>query len=176
MSKDIYDVMINPTRMRIVQILASLEKKTATELCEIISDVPRTTLYRHINILIDAHVLTVVEERKVRGSVERTLSLNTDELSKQNTMEDVPKKMFTFLMNIYTKFDKYFNRVKFKPGNNKIFFNNTILMMDDREFDQFLLELQGLLIKHSHEMSEGRRPRDISIISAPPKKVRNRNA
>lgn len=40
-------------------------------------------------------------------------------------------------------------------------------MMDDREFDQFLLELQGLLIKHSHEMSEGRNPRDISIIFAP---------
>lgn len=98
MSKDIYDAMINPTRMRIVQVFASQEKKTATELCEIISDVPRTTLYRHVNIVIDAHVLTVVEERKVRGSVERTLSLNTGELNKHNTMEDVPKKVFTFLI------------------------------------------------------------------------------
>jgi hypothetical protein len=41
-------------------------------------------------------------------------------------------------------------------------------MMTDSEFDQFLSELQALLIKYHGEAAEGRKARDISIISAPP--------
>ncbi len=175
MSKDIYNIMLNPTRMRIVQTLASREKMTANEVCETISDVPRTTLYRHINILIEANVLVVVEEKKIRGSLERTLSLNVVELNNHNTSENIPEQAFKFFMNTYTKFEKYFNRDNFVPGTNKIFFNNTVMMMDDHEFDLFLSELQALLIKYHYETSSNRKPRDISIISAPPLIVKNRD-
>lgn len=168
MPKDLYAVMLNPTRMRIVQALASRQTMTANELCEIICDVPRTTLYRQINILIEAEVLTVVEETKIRGSVERLLALNVNKLSRQNTQSDVPQQAFGFLMNTYAKFERYFNRENFSPGNNTVFFNNTVLMMDDGEFDRFLSELQTLLVKYHFEARDGRKPRDLSIISAPP--------
>ncbi|HAH95857.1 MAG TPA: hypothetical protein DHD79_03275 [Firmicutes bacterium] len=168
MPKDIYDVMLNPTRMRIVQILATHDTMTTTKLCEILNDIPRTTIYRHISILISASVLMVVDEKKIRGSVERTLALNIDRLSSCSTTEDIPQQAFRFLMNTYTKFEKYFNRDNFVSGTNKVFFNNTVMMMDDQEFDQFLSDLQALLIKYHYESSTERKPRDISIISAPP--------
>jgi len=41
------------------------------------------------------------------------------------------------------------------------------MMMNDDEFDQFLFELRGLLLKYSFEYASGRKPRDISVISAP---------
>jgi len=41
------------------------------------------------------------------------------------------------------------------------------MMMDDVEFDQFLAELRGLLIKYSFEVADGRRVRDITVLSAP---------
>ena len=153
--------------MRIVQVISNHDRTTANEICEKITDVPRTTLYRHISILIDAQIIDVVEERKVRGSVERTLSLNMSELSKHNTMVNVPQQALRFLMTIYSKFEKYFNN-KHVQRNNKIFFNNTVMMMSDLEFDQFLAELQALLAKYYSEKTDGRKPRDISIISAPP--------
>jgi len=168
MPKDIYEIMLNPTRMRIVQTLTAHEKITTTELCEIIKDVPRTTLYRHISILIDANILTVVAEKKIRGSLERTLSLNLDKFKHHNTVEDIPQQALRFFMTTYTKFEKYFNRENFVSGTNKIFFNNTIMMMNDQEFDMFLSELQSLLIKYHFDEANGRKPRDISIISAPP--------
>jgi len=168
MAKDLSDVMLNPTRMRIVQALAAHEKRTATELCELLNDVPRTTLYRHINILIDAKVLTIVEEKKIRGSLERTLSLNIDELRMPQDAKEVSKQAFGFLMNTYSKFQQYFDRDNFTPSNNKVFFNNTVMMMSDNEFDHFLADLQTLLVNYSFETSAGRKPRDISIISAPP--------
>ncbi|WP_026691199.1 helix-turn-helix domain-containing protein [Alteribacter aurantiacus] len=167
MTKSIYDIMLNPIRMRIVKTIAKNECMTSTEICVRIKDVPRTTLYRHISTLIDAGILKVVDENKIRGSVERILAMNVDEIAKHNTAENEPQQAFRFLMNIYGKFEKYFNEEKNVPANNVVFLNNTVMMMDDQEFDQFLSELQQLLLKYDYESADGRKPRDISIISSP---------
>ena len=159
--------MLNPVRMRIIQELSKRRSITATELCEKISDVPRTTMYRHINILLDNNILSVVSEKKIRGSLERTLALNIGEISKHNTLENASQNALGFLMNRYVKFHNYFSGEKPNPAKDKIFLNNTIMMMDDNEFDQFLLELRGLLIKYNFEIANGRKARDFSIISSP---------
>ena len=70
-------------------------------------------------------------------------------------------------MNRYTRFRNYFNSENQDPGKDKIFMTNTVTMMTDMEFDEFLLELRGLLLKYSFEVTDGRKARDISIISSP---------
>lgn len=165
---DINEVMLNPIRMRIIQELSTKENMTTTELCEKIRDIPRTTMYRHISILLDNNILSVVSEKKVRGSLERTLALNIGEISKHNTIENATQNVLAFLMNRYARFHSYFSGKNPDPAKDKIFCNNTVLMMDDDEFDQFLAELQGIFIKHNFEAADGRKARDISIISAPP--------
>jgi len=168
----IYEIMLNQTRMRIVQIISNKQKATTNEICEILFDVPRATIYRHISILIEADIISVVDEKKVRGSVERTLSLNMAELSKQNNSENIPQQAFQFFMSIYAKFEKYFsNKNRNEPA--KFFFNNTVMMMSNEEFDAFLSELQSLFVKYHFEMADGRKPRDITIISAPPEGIKN---
>lgn len=165
--KDINEVMLNPVRMRIIQEVAARQSITATELCEKISDVPRTTLYRHINILLENNLLSILSEKKIRGSLERTLALNIGEISKHNTLENASQNALSFLMNRYVRFHNYFSGENPDPGKDKIFLNNTVLMADDNEFDQFLSELRGLLIKYNFEVANGRKARDISVISAP---------
>lgn len=165
--KDINKVMLNPVRMRIIQELATRQGITTTELCEKISDVPRTTMYRHINILLGNNILCIVSEKKIRGSLERTLALNIEEISKHNTIENASQNALGFLMNRYVRFYNYFNGENPNPAKDKIFLNNTVLMMTDNEFDQFLSELRRLLIKYSFEVANGRKARDISVISAP---------
>lgn len=165
--KDINEIMLNPVRMRIIQELSARQSITATELCEEISDVPRTTMYRNINILLDNNILSVVSEKKIRGSLERTLALNIGEISKNNTLENASQNAFGFLMNRYARFHNYFSGENPNPAKDKIFLNNSVLMMDDNEFDQFLLELRGLIIKYNFEVANGRKARDISIISSP---------
>ncbi len=168
--KNINDIMLNPVRMRIIQTLAVKQTMTATEISEKISDVPRTTLYRHIKILLDSDILSVISEQKIRGSLERTLAINTGEIMKNNTLENASQNAFTFLMKKYVLFHNYFKDINANTGKDKIFFNNTILMMTDDEFDQFLSELGDLFKKYNFEFSKGRKARDISIISAPEEK------
>lgn len=165
--KNINEIMLNPVRMRIIQELSTGGTITAKELCEKISDVPRTTMYRHINILIKSSILSVVSEKKVRGSLERTIALNITEISKHNTIENSAENAFGFLMSNYAKFHKYFNGKSPNTSKDKVFLNNTVLMMSDTEFDQFIEELRQLILKYNFELTEMRKARDISIISSP---------
>lgn len=164
---DISEIMLNPVRMRIIQELAVKAKMTAAELGEKINDVPRTTLYRHINVLLENGILSVVSEKKVRGSLERTLALNIDEIKNHNRLENASRQALAFLMNRYAKFHNYFNGENPDPAKDRIFFNDTVLMMSDNEFDQFLAELRDLLIKFNFEPTNGRKTRDISVLSVP---------
>lgn len=73
-NRRIADVILHPVRLKIVHQLGGRSMTTA-ELRTALPDVKQATLYRHISALLEAEVLTVVEERQVRGTIERTLAL-----------------------------------------------------------------------------------------------------
>lgn len=165
--EDINKLLLNPVRMRIIQELSLRPSITAAELCEKISDVPRTTIYRHIRILIENELLTVISEKKIRGSLERTIALNTSKIAEQNTLENASQNAFGFLMRSYAKFHEYFRRESPDPEGDRIFLTNSVLMMSDEEYDRFLSELGQLFSKYHFESDSERKARDISIISSP---------
>nr|WP_165977186.1 helix-turn-helix domain-containing protein [Nonomuraea diastatica] len=66
---------LHPVRIRLAQILA-LGPRTGTQLRQALPHVPYSSLYRHIRWLVDAGVIHVVGERKVRGAVEHTYELD----------------------------------------------------------------------------------------------------
>ncbi|GAA3123735.1 DNA-binding transcriptional ArsR family regulator [Kribbella aluminosa] len=76
MPKDspIADVVMHPARLRIIQQLGGREL-TTTQLREALPEITQATLYRHVAALLDAGILAVVAERRVRGTTERTLAL-----------------------------------------------------------------------------------------------------
>jgi len=176
MQKDILKVMLNPIRMRIIQAFVPVgsdtgEQMTANDICEFLDDIPRTTLYRHINVLIKSEVLSVVSERRIRGSVERTLALNMSEFEKLQgeNVEDAPGLVLRYLMEIYAKFDRYFRAHDKSEKPDTMFLSSAILMLGDEDFKEFLDEMQAVLEKYrSKESTKERKPRDISFICAPP--------
>jgi len=166
-TSELQEALLNPVRMRIVQELAAKGKLTTGELCEKLPDVPKATMYRHIAVLLESAVLVVVSERKIRGSVERTLALDEGKIRGGNTLENASRNAFAFLMNRYAGFERYFSGPHPDPGKDRIFLNDTVLMLDDGEFDRFLGELRDLLVRYSFEASGNRKARDISILSSP---------
>src|SRR5215472_14866681 len=69
------DLLLHPVRLRIVQAFLGDRALTTAELRSELPDVPAASLYRHIARLVDAGVLAVVSERRVRGALERTYIL-----------------------------------------------------------------------------------------------------
>ena len=72
--RPIADLVLHPVRMKIIQQIGG-RSMTTTQLREALPEVRQATLYRHVAALLDADILTVVEERQVRGAIERTLAL-----------------------------------------------------------------------------------------------------
>lgn len=62
------EVIADPMRMQIIELLPT--PRTVKELAETM-EVPRTRLYHHIGLLVDAGVIEVVESREVRALTER---------------------------------------------------------------------------------------------------------
>ncbi|MGH8128402.1 MAG: helix-turn-helix domain-containing protein, partial [Gammaproteobacteria bacterium] len=75
--KTVIDVLLHPIRLRIVRAFLGDAKLTARDLAERLGDVPQATLYRHLNRLAEAGVLTVTSESPVRGAMERTYRFNS---------------------------------------------------------------------------------------------------
>src|SRR5690242_20562264 len=80
------DLLLHPVRWRIVQRVLGREL-TTTDLKRDLPDIPTTTLYRHVAALIDAGYLTVVRERKIRGTTERTLTLDQTKVGRIDERE-----------------------------------------------------------------------------------------
>ena len=75
--RSIAEILLHPVRLRSVLSVAG-RAKTSRAIQDDLDDIPQATLYRHINRLVEAEVLEVVDEQQVRGGVERTLALAED--------------------------------------------------------------------------------------------------
>ena len=101
---DYTEVLSNPVRMRIMQYMAINGEATTKEIAEYLTDIPRRTLYRHINFLIEGRAILVKEERKVRGGTERLLVDNQRGFVSNLGLSDAT---YQYLMDIYNKFCLY---------------------------------------------------------------------
>ena len=166
--KDINEVLLNPIRSRIIQYLARQQRATAGDIALFMTDVPKTTLYRHLNTLAKHNIITVVEENRVRGSVERTYSLDLKAISEKDTKENALGNAFGFLMKIYGDFDRYFSDENANPAADKVFLSNISLLLTDEEFNDLLKQINVLLAEHLNNKPENKRKqRSLSFISSP---------
>src|SRR5688500_17930500 len=69
------DAIFDPVRIRIVQALFGGARLTPAQLAPVTGPTPIATLYRDLNRLARAGIVTVVSERRTRGTVERTYAL-----------------------------------------------------------------------------------------------------
>ncbi|MFY1672346.1 helix-turn-helix domain-containing protein [Plantactinospora sp. WMMB334] len=68
------ETVLHPVRLRIVHVLMDREL-TARQLRAVLSDIPQASLYRHVGRLVDAGVLRVTREERVRGGTQRTYTV-----------------------------------------------------------------------------------------------------
>ena len=69
-------LLAHPVRLRVIHALRGGRVLTAGQRCDRVADVSNATMYRHLDLLTEAGVLEVAEERRVRGAVERHYRLH----------------------------------------------------------------------------------------------------
>ena len=159
------EVLMNPVRQRIFQYFLVHEKGTVKEIKKELSDIPSASLYRHIKILTDNSVLTVVEENRIRGTVESVYQLNKSALEIDDA-DGMGVQMA--LLGILSAFAKYFSSGKANPRKDMYMMTSCTLTLTDDEFKSFLAELSEIATKYmSKTVTEKSVSRQISLISAP---------
>lgn len=161
------DILLNPVRMRIIQHMADKQGRTVGSLSELMSDIPRTTLYRHINMLCEHGYLLVSKETRIRGAYEREYVLNLEALQETAEEESIEQNVKLFLMKLLSDFDRYF-KGKGNPVQDRLFLSSNTLLLSDHEYNQFIDELFEVVKKHlNFEPNPERKQRTLSIISSP---------
>lgn len=157
------DIITNPIRMKIMQLLQIRGEATTKQICEELHDVPQPTLYRHINYLLKEEVLIVKSERKVRGSVERLLAFNEAKFAEN---PDIADTAYQFLMALCGSFQRYSDRENADPVADMLSLRTYMLTLTDESYADFFAELRQVIEKYS-KPEEGGKIRSFSVISAP---------
>jgi len=167
----IADVVLNPVRLRIVQQLGGRELTTA-QLRTALPDVPQATLYRHVAALVDSGIVAIVDERRRRGAVERTLALGERmarvDHAELRTMSDARLRagFLTFLGDVARDFDRLIDsgdtRLRESLG-----FSRAPLYVDAEDLAAIQSGLAELLAPYLSERGDGRRRVSLATVLLP---------
>ncbi|MFI5064589.1 MAG: helix-turn-helix domain-containing protein [Streptosporangiales bacterium] len=171
---DSADLLLHPVRLRIMQAFLGDRALTTSQLSAELSDVPAASLYRHVARLVDAGVLQVVAERRVRGAVERTYVLRLaaarvrlDEVASM-TAEDHRQMFMAFTAGLLAAFDRYLQRPGFDLVRDGVAYAIDAMWLDDAEYRELMLEIyQVLQPRRANAPKKGRKRRMIASVLLP---------
>lgn len=144
------DLLMHPVRLRIVGAFLGDRKLTTADLRAELPEVPPASLYRHLAQLIDAGVLDVVAERKVRGTVERTYvkrgvhSVSREELA-QLSREDLRRAFLSHVIALLADIDRYLDRDDVDLRRGGATFRIAAMWLNDDEFSELIAGFVRLL-------------------------------
>lgn len=162
---EIAEIVMNPVRQRIFQYLLVHETGTVKDIRKALPDVPSASLYRHMKILTDNAVLTVVGENRIRGTVESIYQLNKSALEIDDA-DGAGVQMA--LLSICASFAKYFAGGHADPRKDMLMLTTCTLKLTDEDFMSFLSEINRLALKYMDiEVRKGSKTRQVTLISAP---------
>jgi hypothetical protein len=172
------DLLLHPVRLRIIQAFLGDRALTTTDLGDELPDVPPASLYRHVARLVDAGVLSVVSERRVRGALERTYvlrvsaaSINLDELDRM-TREDHRHAFMAFVAGLLADFDRYLSRGDIDLVRDGVSYRLAGLWLDDAELAELARELVRVLQpRAANPPRPGRRRRILGTVLIPGEKL-----
>ena len=167
------DLLLHPVRLRIVQTMIG-RQMTATQLKKLLGDVAPATLYRHLRQLHDGGLLEVIDERQVRGGVERTYgvvseaaSLGADDLLDVDA-EDHFRYFATFVGTLLADYASYLQRDQIDLAEDRVGYRQAPLWLSDEELDELVSELSAVVQRRAdYQPGHDRRRRLISTILMP---------
>jgi DNA-binding transcriptional ArsR family regulator len=140
MKKNKADAIFHPVRIRIVQALFGNRRLTAQQFLQAIGGSSIATLYRHLNLLVQAEIITVVEKRPVRGTLEKVYGIAHEkavlfqpEELREISPQDQLRHFNTLVGTLLNDFNRYINQDSFDRHEDGVIIRQTSLSLTDKE-------------------------------------------
>ncbi|RVT58850.1 helix-turn-helix domain-containing protein [Niallia taxi] len=156
------EALIHPVRIKISQALIRSGENglTPLEMVKMIKDVPQATVYRHIQVMLDAGIIRIVKEKKVRSVVEKYYVLNAEEAKlkgedwKNATMEEKLNYFSYYQITLLNQYESYLAKLKDQERTEDLStFSLAEMKLDEKSFHHFQQELNELIVKY-HNSSQ----------------------
>lgn len=168
------DLVLHPVRLRIIQSLLGGRRLTTAQIARELDDVTTATLYRQVAILAEAGILEVVEERRVRGAVERTYELRveasqlTPEELGRMTADDHRHAFAAFVSGLLVSFDAYLGHGDVDLIRDGVGYRQNAMWLTDEEAADLIGEMRVVFASRlQNGLAEGRRRRLLSTVLIP---------
>ncbi len=165
---------MHPVRFRILRTLAT-EMLTTQEIAERMTDVPKSSIYRHLKALLQGEMIAVAETRLVKGieekvhRLEQRPYLGPDDMATVTTDEHL--HYFTaYVMTLLHGFADYLAAAPPSPDfvADRVGYTEAFFYADDGEMDTLQADLNAAFMKlAANEPGNGRKRRKIAIIGHP---------
>jgi DNA-binding transcriptional ArsR family regulator len=142
----------NPARLRIVHAMRGGRKLTTGQLCALLPDVSKAMVYRHVDLLAVGGVLEVVEERRVRGAVERRYRLRQDRASidpdalKSISLADHRRGFAIAVAALVAEFNAYLEREGADPAGDLVGYRQHGIWLSRSELEAVISELRSAIV------------------------------
>jgi DNA-binding transcriptional ArsR family regulator len=174
MSRDRWaELALHPVRIRILRAVAGA-RLTTHDLVALLPDIPHATLYRHLATLVKAGLIEVVDQRRIRGAVERVYALPAHGATLDAaalataTPEDHSRYFTAFVSSLLSEFSRYLARERIDFAADGAGYQQLVLHLSDAELAKFAADLNqivGPLL--ANEPGQGRVPRLLATVLLP---------
>jgi hypothetical protein len=160
--------------MRLVNALQAGGTLSTTELCAKVADLPKATVYRHVERLLRGGVFEVESEHRVRGAVERRYRLSRAgavldaDAVRTMTLED-HRSAFTAAMGaLLAEFNGYLDGGGAEPEADHVSYKQMVLWLSRAERSRLVAAVTKHLGRYlANERSADRIPYRLSTIFFP---------
>ena len=168
------DLLLHPVRMRVLQALFDADPLTTAQLRERLPDIAPATMYRHIAVLAEAGVLEVVEEKRIRGTVERSYRVRKEEAvvdpaaRAAMTRDDHRRAYTTFAASLMGDFDRYLAHADADPVADGVVYRQAAVWLTEEEFAAMVEEIENAVVSRmGHDRAADRVRRVVSLVVVP---------
>jgi DNA-binding transcriptional ArsR family regulator len=151
MAMDVTELLLHPVRLRIVQAAFDGQPFTTSQLCDLLPDVSKATVYRQVALLAEGRLLEVVSEERIRGTVERRYRLHRQRAAIDNeatatlTLEDHRRGFTAVVASLLAEFEVYLGRPGADPFSDKVSYPQFSLWLSDAEKAELIDEVGASL-------------------------------
>ena len=166
-----FAVINHPARMRIFQALNGVELST-NQLAQYLSDIPKPSIYRHLQLLLEAGVIGVARVRHVNGIEERFYTavkgrIDPDALYKPGGLEQFADHVRLYGSAVAQDLARY-TLERGEPDLNNIVARDYVFYATEEEFVQVRQAIYDLLDAwEKHPPSAGSVKRRIFLMGHP---------
>jgi DNA-binding transcriptional ArsR family regulator len=169
------EAIFHPIRIRVVQALFGEQGLTARQLQSATGVASLATLYRHLKHLVSAGIIAVVEERPVRGTLEKVYAITNQSAVRfqpdewqRISPEDQLRYFNTLVGSLLHDFGRYIAQPHFDRGADGVLTRQAALNLTDDEAKQLAETLREAVDPYvQHAPDPTRRRRVLTAILLP---------